>query len=89
MNFRVPVATFFFLSIFLFPWWVSAAAAVALVFLGDGFEVVVGGFLADVLYAVPVPAFRGFLFVMTAGALALFFAARIAKRYLIHYPRTP
>ncbi len=88
MNLRVPVATFFFLSIVLFPWWVSVVAAIALTFLSEGFEVVVGGFLADVLYATAVPSFHGFMFIMTAGALALFFTARVAKRYLIHYPRT-
>lgn len=88
MNPRVPLATFFFISIFLFPWWVSACAGVALLFVGNGVEVVVGAFLLDVLYAAPVPAFRGFTFVATAGALAALILVRLAKRYLIHYPRT-
>lgn len=88
MNLRVPLTTFFFLSLLFFPWWVSASAAVALAFMGEGYEVLLGGFLSDLLYAAPVPPFRGFLFVSTAAALALFFTARAAKRFLIHYPRT-
>jgi hypothetical protein len=88
MNVRAPLTIFFFLSVLLFPWWVTACAGTVLLFVSEGYEVLAGGFLSDVLYAAPVPAFRGFMFVATACAFLLLISVRVAKRYLMHYPRT-
>lgn len=82
MNLRVPLTVFFFMSALYFPWAVTLVAGTALAAVTEGYAVILGGLLVDLLYAGPVPSLGGFRFAGTATALVLVVGARLAKRHL-------
>jgi hypothetical protein len=78
----------FFLSIFFGPWWVSVLLGIGLLFYAESYEVIIGGFLMDILYGAPIPVypFQGMYF-FTILFLLLFIAIFYLKGHLIFYRR--
>ncbi len=76
---RLSLALLFFGSILFFPWWVSVFLGVLLLFAGEGYEVLFGGVLLDVLYGAPLPFFFHFPALYTALFSLLFLFVRVVK----------
>lgn len=54
---RIIFTILFFLSTFLFPWYVTVFFALALVVVAPGYEIVIGGLVLDLVYGTVVPSF--------------------------------
>lgn len=80
---RPLLAAALFASVLFLPWFVTLALALALVALANAYEVILAGFLLDLLYGVdgmfgvPMP------FLGTTTAFILFAAAYLIKRNLV------
>ena len=69
----------------LLPWWVVLLCVIALFFMFERFfELFLMAFLMDLLYAVPLPRFGRFEFVLSFGSVLLYLIlASIKKRMRI------
>jgi len=85
-KWRILCGVLFFFSILFLPLWASAVFGTACLFLFRlYYEYIALFFLADLLYAVPEARYHHFVFVMTAGAIIIFFIAeRLKKRMAVY-----
>lgn len=81
MIWRVVADVLLIGAVLFLPWWVVILCAIALFFLFDRFfELFLAAFLMDILYAVPLPRFGTFEFVLSLCSVALYFLLTIIKR---------
>jgi len=59
---RITFTILFFLSTFLFPWYITVLFALALVAVAPGYEIIIGGLVLDFVYGAVVQAFLQVLF---------------------------
>lgn len=80
---RLALSAALFGSVLLLPWWVTLLLAIALCAIANGYEVILAGFLLDILYGgegslgLPMP------FLSTSVAFVIFAMAFIIKRNFI------
>ena len=72
-------------SIFLLPWWVTISLAVIVAFLFTAPEIIIAGFLVDVLHATPLEGFFGFEYIFTVFFVIMFVVAGGLKKSLLSY----
>ncbi|HBV01779.1 MAG TPA: hypothetical protein DEF00_05375 [Candidatus Taylorbacteria bacterium] len=66
---------------FLLPWWVVLLCAAALFFVFERFfELFLVAFLMDLLFAVPLPRFGRFEFVLSFGSVFLYLILNAIKK---------
>ncbi|MCW9054804.1 MAG: hypothetical protein OQJ98_02375 [Candidatus Pacebacteria bacterium] len=83
MKLYFATTTLFFLSIFLFPWFVTAGLGLLIVARYSGYEVVFGGLMMDLLYGVDIPAFYFGAYIYTIIGIAVLFFGVYIKRHLV------
>lgn len=82
---RIFLATIFFISVFLFPWWLSASFGVVLAFrFNKFFELVFGGLFFDIFYG--TGGIHPGAYHFTIGALLLLGLIEFLKTRLRLYP---
>jgi hypothetical protein len=66
---------------FFLPWWFALFSGAALFFLFDRFfELFLIAFLMDLLYAIPLPRFGSFEFVLSLFSVAMYVLLTFLKR---------
>ncbi|MDD5050775.1 MAG: hypothetical protein PHV93_03480 [Candidatus Pacebacteria bacterium] len=77
---RVSIDVALFFAIIIFPWWVTLPVAFLLAFyIDDFYELIIVGFLLDLLESSPSSRFWGFQFIFTFSSILLFFLFRAAR----------
>ncbi len=85
---RVLVDIFLILSLFLFPWWITLAAGLIMLFIFDDFyEILFLGLGIDSLYNATIPIYYSFQFVSTIIAIVLFVGVTMLKNMLRLYSK--
>lgn len=84
-NNRAVLNVLFFGSILFLPWWVSLPLGLLLLFFFGAFEVILGGFLHDSLYAAPREFFWGAEFLGVGVALFFYLIFLVLKKYFIFH----
>ncbi len=82
---RFIFTVLFFLSIFLFPWYLTVLFALALIIVSPGYEIVIGGLIIDFIYGVSVPSFFTSPFSFTIFFSLVYVASYFIKKYLVFY----
>jgi len=82
---RVFFTILFFLSTFLFPWYVTILFAFALVAVAPGYEIIIGGLILDFVYGAVVPNFFTSPFSFTIFFGLLYLGSHIIKKRLVFY----
>ena len=83
---RCIAGVLLFISVVVFPWWVSFVAALVLLFYCNRYyEAICAAFVFDLLYGVPLPMFFSFSFLFTLIMAVLFFVIEFLKPYLKFY----
>ncbi len=83
---RSVIDVILILSAFMMPWWITAlAACIALFYFESFYEIVVLGLIIDSLYNAAVPRVHHIQFVMTLGAIGIFFISVYIKERLRFY----
>jgi len=82
---RVLLTTLFFLSIFLFPWYVTVLCALTLLILSPGYEIIIGGLVLDFLYGAVVPDLFSSPFSFTIFFTLMYIGSRFIKKRLVFY----
>ncbi len=81
MMIRVSADLLLLMAAFFLPWWVVLLYGVGLFFVFDRFfELFFVAFLMDLIYAVPLPRFGRFEFVLSLGSVLLYFILTVIKR---------
>ncbi|MBI5005325.1 MAG: hypothetical protein HZC03_01845 [Candidatus Lloydbacteria bacterium] len=84
---RIIFDSILFISLFIVPWWASFIFALAGVFFfADFYEIVLAGFIVDMLYDGGNSAFFGTRFLSTLVGLLLFAGGSFIKKRLVFYP---
>lgn len=84
---RIFFDSILFLSLFVAPWWVSSILALAGVFFfGNFYEIIVAGFIMDLVYGPGNGAFPDRQFVSTFAAALLLAGGLFIKKRLVFYP---
>lgn len=90
---RLILNAFLFLSVFIFPWWVALIPAAVLLAKTQGYEIVLAGFLFDVLYSSQAQSLGDFesflpgLGLFTLLTASIVFSTLVLKRHIIFYTR--
>lgn len=80
---RILGGIIFLLFVLFLPWWFSFSAGIVFLVIYKNFwELILGAFLVDSLFAVPLPHFGGFTLVLTAAASFLFVARYVLSERL-------
>lgn len=75
-----------FVAVVILPWWFSLPCALFFSFyFKHYYEAILSGFVFDVLYGAPLPAFFSFSFLFTLAMAVLFFIIESLKPYLKFY----
>jgi hypothetical protein len=82
---RIIFTILFFLSTFLFPWYVTIAFGIALVAVAPGYEIIIGGLVLDFVYGAVVPSFFTSPFSFTIFFVLIYIGSRIIKKRLVFY----
>ncbi len=83
---RILADILLFASALFLPWWITILAAFACFFLFQYFvELIIIGFLLDVLFGVPLPRFGGFQFVLSVISVLFFGVGTFLKRRMRVY----
>ncbi len=85
---RIASGVTFLGSILIFPWWISLSIGLTLL-IGYSyfFEIIIGGFLVDMLFGVPIDTILGWPFPVTTLALLLYLLRlSIRRKLFIHLP---
>ncbi|OHA28072.1 MAG: hypothetical protein A3D56_00130 [Candidatus Taylorbacteria bacterium RIFCSPHIGHO2_02_FULL_45_35] len=81
---RVFANLFLFLSVLVFPWYVTVSALVIFIFLFRNFyEAAFFSFLLDVVYSTPGTYFLGVPFILTLASFVFLILASFLKRHLL------
>ena len=84
---RIALDLILFLSLFATPWWVSLIIALAGIFFFTHFyEIVVAGFIMDIVYGTPNASFFGIHFLSSIVAILLLVIGAFIKKRMIFYP---
>lgn len=83
---RLIVDILLFIAVVTLPWWLSLPCALVLSFYFKRYyEVILSGFVFDLLYGAPLPMFFSFSFLFTLVMAALFFVIEFLKPFLKFY----
>jgi hypothetical protein len=86
MMLRIFIDIILILSIFYFPWWVTALFALSGIFIFKNFyESIIAGFLIDALYGTKTSEFAGVWFVFTASFFLLYILSTRLKKNIRIY----
>lgn len=82
---RIIFTILFFLSIFLFPWYITVFFALALVIVAPGYEIIIGGLIIDFIYGAVVPSFYTSPFSFTVFFGLIYIGSYFIKKRLVFY----
>ena len=85
MALRIILNILLGISVLTLPWWLSLLIILVMLFLYRAYEVLAWGFIADVLYGWPLPAFFNTSLLITFSVVLLFLVAEYVKRFLVFY----
>lgn len=72
--------------LFIAPWWIVMSVAVLFLFyFKNYFEILIFGFLLDLLYGAPVSAYYGMGYVISVIAALAFALVAVVKNRLVFY----
>ncbi|MEX0651904.1 MAG: hypothetical protein WD509_02300 [Candidatus Paceibacterota bacterium] len=82
---RVFFTILFFLSAFLFPWYITIFLGIVLLAVAPGYEVILGGLVLDFIYGAVVPSFFTSPFSFTLFFALLYSISYVVKGRLVFY----
>lgn len=87
MHKRIILDTVLFFSLFTMPWWVSCVVAIAgIFFFTDFYEIIIAGFIMDIVYGTANATFIGIQFTNTLAAGFFLAVGTFIKNRMRFYP---
>lgn len=80
---RTALTVLFFVGIFLFPWWLTLALGISLLFFYQSYEVLLGALFSDLLYGTGVPLLFGLPYLTTGIFMLVALAIFLFRRRLL------
>ena len=78
---RIGVDILLFAGVFLLPWWAVLLSSIALFFVFEHFvEMLIAALLMDFIYAVSLPRFLDFEFVLSLLSVVLYSGLTVVKK---------
>ena len=82
---RIFFTVIFFVSTFIFPWYITVLLALTLVVVAPGYEIIIGGLVLDFVYGAVVPSFFTSPFSFTIFFTLIYIGSYFIKKRLVFY----